>query len=265
MVAPSTAAALDLEGTWYVLVHYRDDATANPDSDRWLDRVWVFTRKDSRLHWTEYPMVVFNDTSGRFEAHAGNAHSRVLAAWEPNPGQRKTIEHGPTVGQRGSKTKSLRGSDARGWTSTRRQTPGSAAGSVMVIGYQESVFIEGLDTLPVFERQDVFGNATKKSAEGYTRFTVTEIDEQGQLHGTYERDDHQLGRFRMWRTPPVRKPKGRGSSYDHKQTQFIDELNERARNGDVEAQRLLRDMQTAARSERLDYGSKPSSANTNEP
>jgi hypothetical protein len=257
---PSAAAPLQLEGTWYVLVHFRDSATANPDSDRWLDLVWVFSRKGSRLQWTEYPMVVFADTSGRFEARRGNPRSRVLAAWEPNAAQRRTIDRGPTVGQRGSKTKSLSGSNEQGWRTTRRRPPGGSAGSAMVIGYQEKAVIEGLGGLPVFERQDVFGNGTQQTTEGYTLFAVTEIDEKGRLHGRFERDDHRRGRFRMWRTPPMREPTRRARSWEEKQTQMVEDLIERAARGDVDAQRQLRELQALVEGEPLDETDLPSAA-----
>ena len=52
-LAPSpAAAAVDLIGTWFVLIHYRDSMTANPDSDRWEDKVWKIEQKGSRLQWT---------------------------------------------------------------------------------------------------------------------------------------------------------------------------------------------------------------------
>ena len=37
-LAPA-AGAVELEGTWHVLVHYTDDNTANPDQPRWEDRL----------------------------------------------------------------------------------------------------------------------------------------------------------------------------------------------------------------------------------
>ena len=67
-LAPAAASAeLDLEGTWHVLVHYRDAKTANADTERWEDRLWVFEAAGDRLRWTEFPIVVFDDESGRFE------------------------------------------------------------------------------------------------------------------------------------------------------------------------------------------------------
>jgi len=193
VLAPAAARAeapLDLEGTWFVLIHYQDPSSANPDAWRWRDRVWNFARKGTRLQWTEYPLVIFEDTTGRFEQTAGNPRSRVLAAWEPNAKQAKTLAEGPRINTRGSKTKTLRGSDAGGWESSRRMAQTSAS----VMGYHEQLSIQGLGALPVLERRDVVGNALTKFGEGLTRYAVGEIRDDGRQHG----------RFRAWRTAPVR-------------------------------------------------------------
>jgi len=199
--ASQAGAPLDLEGTWFVLIHYKDPASANPDAWRWRDRAWNFARKGTRLQWSEYPMVIFEDTSGRFEKIPGNPRSRVLAAWEPNATQGETIAGGPRVNPRGAKIKTLRGSDSQGWQSSRRMAQTSAS----VMGYHEQLSIHGLDELPVFERRDVVGNAMTNAGEGLTRYQVTEIRDGGRtLAGSYERDGRQRGLFRAWRTPPVR-------------------------------------------------------------
>ena len=195
------ALALDIEGTWFVLIHYQDPKSANPDAQRWGDRVWDFARKGSRLQWTEYPLVIFKDTRGRFEEIPGNSRSRVLAAWEPNADQAKTIAEGPRVNVRGAKTKTMRGSDAEGWASSRRMSQTSAS----VMGYHEQLSIRELEAMPVFERRDVVGNALTNMGEGLTRYAVSEIRDDGRtLAGTYERDGRHHGRFRAWRTAPVR-------------------------------------------------------------
>ena len=67
LLAASTAQAVELEGTWYVLVHYRDTSSANPGAVRWEDRVWHFQRDGARLLWTDYELVSFVDSRGRFE------------------------------------------------------------------------------------------------------------------------------------------------------------------------------------------------------
>ena len=79
--------ALDLVGTWHVLIHYTDDHTHDPSQMRWDDKVWVFEPTGSRLRWTEYPIVVFRDQAGRFEI-LGSRRVRVLHGWELNEAQR---------------------------------------------------------------------------------------------------------------------------------------------------------------------------------
>jgi len=202
-VSPSAAGSkpINLEGTWYVLIHYQDPKTANPDAMRWKDFVWVFEAEGSRLKWTQYPTVVFEDPVGRFESIQGNPRSRVLAAWEPNPEQRESLSSGPRVSQRGKKVKTLRGSDANGWQSPRR--PLQVGPSVMT--YQENLTIEGLAGLPLFLRQDVVGNRSASDQSEGTRYQVESIEADGRrLSGDYRRDGRQYGTFRMWRTPAPR-------------------------------------------------------------
>jgi hypothetical protein len=196
------AEDVDLLGTWYVLVHYKDESTANPNADRWLDLVWVFAMKGSRLEWQEYPLVVFEDQTGRFEAIPGNPRARTLRAWEPNAEQLAVIDEGPHVNDRGARTKTLRGSSERGWKTPDR--PGMGMGA-SVLGYRERLRIEQPTTLPVFVRTDVLGNEFKTSGEGHTVYTTTEVRDGGDtLVGTYERDGHRRGVFRLRRTPSPR-------------------------------------------------------------
>ena len=188
--------ALDLTGTWYVLIHYQDPETANPEAMRWKDLVWVFTRKGNRLEWTEFPLVVFEDQTGRFENR-----QRILGAWRPNPEQLETIQNGPRVNERGSRAKTLRGSDAQGWSSSRRAPRRSAN----VMSYEETVEIKNLGTLPLFERSDQVGSGVISEDGGATRYQVMEIKPgQRRMVGQYERDGRLKGTFELRRTQAVR-------------------------------------------------------------
>lgn len=191
--------AVDLVGTWYVLAHYRDSATANPDAYRWDDRVWVFEMKGSRLSWTEYPIVVFNDESGRFEMQAGGVRGRVLAAWEPSRGQMMQIRKGLEINPRGSKTKTLRGSSERGWESFGQQRAMSASS----IGYSEKWRITRVLELPTFERLDTLGSVRAETIDGLTRWATSEIV-GGELRGEFQRDESRRGSFRMMRAGRVK-------------------------------------------------------------
>lgn len=207
--------AVDLIGSWYVLIHYRDSFTANPDSDRWDDKLWTFEKKGSRLQWTEYPIVVFHDRDGRFGPVAGNPRARILHAWEPNAAQQSEIDRGLPVNQRGSKRKSLRGSPTRGYKSFSVQRTISAA----TVGYVETWSIDSPASLPVFTRDDALGTEAALAsrdqdgvASGRTRYTTLEVSADGRvLSGKFSRDENRIGSFSMQRagTPKDLESDGR--------------------------------------------------------
>jgi murein DD-endopeptidase MepM/ murein hydrolase activator NlpD len=197
-LAAPAAAQVALEGTWYVLIHYKDDHATNKDEERWDDRVWVFKRKGQRLEWSEYPIVVFDDESGRFERRSTGQYARILHYWQPSDAQLADIRDGLKVNTRGSKTKSLRGSDQKGWSSDRR----SSAASASVITYSESWSIDDPSTMPVFTRSDHMGGGQTDSIEGVTRYT-TKVVKEGELSGDFVRDESRRGTFRLLRSAAV--------------------------------------------------------------
>jgi hypothetical protein len=198
--APGSADEVQLAGTWYVLVHYKDAATGNPDAERWDDRVWVFERKGGRLRWTEYPIAVFRDETGRFERRSTGQYARILHHWEPSPAQRTDIADGLQVNTRGSKRKTLRGSDAAGWSSDRAR----GAASASTLSYSEVWSVEGLPDRPVFSRSDFLSGVQTGSMEGVTRYATISVSKGGDLlTGTFERDDSRRGVFRMMRSGAV--------------------------------------------------------------
>ena len=212
--APAHAAApLELSGTWYVLVHYTDSESANPSRVHWEDRIWVFERKGDTLEWKDYPIVVFDDESGRFEKLGGNRASRVLGAWEPSPAQQAEIAHGLQYNTRGSKTKTLRGSDARGWRSAAPE----AAPSASVLTYSETWSIEGLPAKPVFLRDDALGGGRAESLEGRTQYRVEEISpDASELRGSFDRDGACRGSFRMMRSGTAEVVRGSGKTNEER-------------------------------------------------
>ncbi len=253
--ANDAAEPMTLDGTWYVVVHYRDSHTANPDADRWEDKVWVFQRKGSRLHWTEYPIVVFDDRSGRFEARAGNRRARTLEKWEPNDAQRAEIADGPRVNTRGSKEKSLRGSDTKGYESMG----GLRAQSATVIGYHETWVIEDPVGLPVFSRTDVLGmgrsartGGDEQNMDGVTRYATLERIDADTLRGRYARDESKAGEFVMMRAGAVRGLKTDGRTPNEKARDraaeaIAEEVQRRAAEGDPEAIEAIREYQRQQR------------------
>lgn len=191
----------DLVGAWHVLVHYQDSATENVDAKRWEDRIWVFEKVGDQLRWTDYPIVVFDDDTGRFENIGGNRASRVLDYWEPNAAQQDQIRAGLAINSRGSRSKTLSGSNATGWTSARR---GGSYKSSRFITYEETWIIEGLPDAPRFERQDSMGSGGSDDFEGRTVYETTSIEAGGDvLRGKFDRDGTRKGTFRLARTGEV--------------------------------------------------------------
>ncbi len=201
LVLPAIAQAVELDGYWYVLVHYQDKDTNKPEAWRWEDRVWRFQKKGDRLEWREWPIVSLQNETGRFENLSGNRAARVVAAWEPNAEQLADIKDGLVANTRGEKNKTLRASGGgTGWESG----DGASGASAMVITYSETWTISGLPDAPVFSREDSMGSASSESMEGRTQYRTEAVRDGGaELTGTFERDGSRRGRFRMIRSSEV--------------------------------------------------------------
>ena len=218
-IAPA-ARAVELEGTWYVLVHYQDKESPKPEAWHWEDRVWKFERKGDRLEWTDYPIVVFEDERGRFEnlGHMGR-ESRVAGAWEPSPAQLADVKDGLQVNSLGVKTKSLRAKDAgAAWSSSEGAGPNSAS----VITYTEHWSVEGLPDRPVFSRADSMGSGGAEEMSGRTEYRTAEVVDGGEeLHGSFDRDGTRIGNFRMIRSGQTEAVKGSGLTQGQRTMQMF--------------------------------------------
>ena len=222
LLAPAAAArAADLPdrltGTWHVLVHYRDDHAHDPKQLRWDDRLWVFEREGERLKWTEYPLVIFQDDTGRFEQLGSAKASRVVGAWEPTPAQLAEIAAGLSYNTRGTKSKTLRYTGG-GWRSASRPTAASAS----VVSYTESWNIEGTPELPEFRREDTLGGERTETLDGVTLYAVTERDPSGdEWSGSYERDGTRHGVFTMRRAGAASVTKGSGKTQEQRLREYF--------------------------------------------
>jgi len=197
LLVAAPASALDLSGTWHVLVHYKDAGSNNPDFERWQDRIWVFSKGEGGITWSDYPIVVFKDQSGRFEKSSSGL-SRVLGYWEPDEAQLEEISQGLSINPRGARTKTLSGDETQGWTSRKKSR--RSYRSARFVTYQETWTIENPD-LPRFIRDDVMGSASTESMEGRTLYTTTAVEEGGNLLvGDFDRDSGaRHGSFEMRR------------------------------------------------------------------
>jgi hypothetical protein len=188
-----------LLGAWHVLVHYWDVASSGSGAERWDDRAWVFEREGDRLRWTEYPIVNFDDETGRFEDGAVNRADRILGYWEPDAAQLADIRDGLAVNERGMAAATLRRSEGS-WVSAPERGPSSAS----TIRYVESWRVESTPVGPIFERQEALRSERAEDLSGVTIYTTRSVANEGRrLRGDFERDGTQRGTFTMTRAAGV--------------------------------------------------------------
>jgi hypothetical protein len=188
----SDGPGIELLGDWHLTIHYRDEASGNPDARRWDDRLWRFEPRGTRMQWTEFPIVLFEDQQGRFETTEGERTVRTLDFWEPNAAQLAQITRGLLVNPRGAKSKGMRGSVRRGYGSVG----GLRSESVSVIGYSESWSVRGLPSQPVFTQDVVMGSGRTEDMEGRTRYTAESVSDDGrEVRGRFGRDGTRHGTF----------------------------------------------------------------------
>jgi hypothetical protein len=184
---------------WHVLVHYEDAASSGAERQRWDDRAWVFEREGDRLRWTEYPIVVFDDETGRFEKDGANRASRILHHWQPDEAQLADIENGLAVNERGMAAATLRRSEGS-WVSE----PKHAAPSASMIRYVESWRVDPAAEGPIFKREDALRSERVEDLIGVTIYTTRAVADDGRwLRGDFERDGTQHGTFTMTRAAGV--------------------------------------------------------------
>jgi hypothetical protein len=188
-----------LLATWHVLVHYEDAASSGAERERWDDRAWVFEREGDRLRWTEYPIVVFDDETGRFEKDGANRASRIPHHWQPDEAQLADIENGLAVSERGMVAVTLRRSEGS-WVSE----PKHAAPSASMIRYVESWRVDPAAEGPIFKREDALRSERVEDLIGVTIYTTRAVADDGRwLRGDFERDGTQHGTFTMTRAAGV--------------------------------------------------------------
>jgi hypothetical protein len=186
-------------GAWHVLVHYEDAASAGAERERWEDRAWVFEREADRLRWTEYPIVIFEDETGRFESDGANRASRTRNHWQPDEVQLADIKDGFAVNEQGVASVTLRISE-ESWVSGPKQ----AAPSASMILYDEGWRIDPAAEGPVFKREDALRSERAEDLTGVTIYTTRAIADGGRLlRGDFERDGEQRGTFTMTRAAGV--------------------------------------------------------------
>jgi hypothetical protein len=199
LCAGPAAAEFDPVGTWYVLVHYRDLRSAQPDQVQWEDRLWVIEREGEGLRFREFPAVRFDDEGGRYE-RAGEVAARTLGAWEPSEAQRREIAAGLAADPYGAREKRLRRTEA-GFSSAK-----SRFDSARVVGFESTVEIDLAGAqAPRFVVSDTLGSsAAAQGLEGRTEYRGEAVAPDGSVAGRFDRDGRGVGTFVLLRSGAAR-------------------------------------------------------------
>ncbi|MBW2713255.1 MAG: hypothetical protein JRC77_05830 [Deltaproteobacteria bacterium] len=214
--------AFSIEGLWYVLVHYTDDHAMDPEGWHWEDHLWAIKIEDEKMRWRDYAIVIFDDTTGRFERVGRNPLSKVTGAWEPSPEQRENIRLGLRANERGSQSKRLKSvpqgesaSQGKGESQILWESKGAAPPtSASMVTFSSIWRVERQDGMPIFSWNDLLDSGRAESMEGRTEFRCERIDENGVVHGRFDRDGVRHGRFRLYRSGelvPLKKKKKKWS------------------------------------------------------
>jgi hypothetical protein len=191
LLAAQAARGIELEGTWYLLVHYRDASSSNPDALRWEDRVWHFQRDGERLLWTDYELVDFVDARGRFERDR-----RVVGPWEPSRSQRREIERGLFANPRGARVLALEETEDGGWETRADADALRKSHSALSFGLAGSV-ARSRD-LPIFRIDEMLHRPDSLTSLSHTVMTTKTASQSGdRLTGSYTRSGARAGSFRM--------------------------------------------------------------------
>lgn len=182
---------IDLSGDWYVLVHYKDDDSADKSITKFKDVVWTIEQTPNSMAWEEYPYVVFSDDQELYRRQAMQEH----LPWEPDASGWERIREGVEVSSRAMKRKRLKGSVAEGYSSL----PALGTGGFTTMTFESTWTVTFEPRALRLEIVDSLSGAGLEGMEGSTVYEVREAAGPDELRGRFDRETLH-GKFRMVRS-----------------------------------------------------------------
>jgi hypothetical protein len=182
-------ATLDLSGSWYVLLRFKDSKSADKTIEKFKDFAWAVEQTAQTLTWEYYPYVVFDEEAEQFRRHAMMNHKH----WEPDAGQWKVIKDALPVSARAMSRKRMKGNLEAGFRSLPPLTSGGfntmTFSRVWDVQYKpEKVQITIVDSLS--------GSHGLEGMDEAILYAITERVDDGEFRGTYT-ESTKSGTFRM--------------------------------------------------------------------
>ncbi len=188
----SDLASLDLSGRWYVLIHYKDDRSADESLVKFKDFAWSVKQEDGKVEWENFPYVLFSEDQELVRKEAMRQHS----GWQPSEALWSRIRERIGVSSRAAAKKTLRGSREKGFESL----PPMGMGGANTLSFSrdwkltfapEKVRVQITDSLS--------GGAGLEGMEDSIVYEITERVSDGDLRGEFT-EPHKRGTLRMVRT-----------------------------------------------------------------
>jgi hypothetical protein len=191
--APATDfTKLDLSGSWYVLIHYKDAQSEDKSITKFKDFVWTVEQTANTLTWEHYPYVMFGEDAELVRRQAMRGHT----AWEPDDALWTQLKTAVEVSSRALARKRLTGSVAQGWKSLAPL--GSGGLNTMSFTRNWDVSMKP-DRVSIVIVDSLSGTAGLGGMEEATTYEIRERVGDGELRGSYEEGDKR-GTFRMVRS-----------------------------------------------------------------
>ncbi len=187
---PQEPPLLDLSGEWYVLLHYRDGNSPDPDGVRFRDFGWSIQQGEGEIVFRTYPYVVFEEELEQLR----KGYMRAAERWDPDPATMARLREELPVSPRAATSERLLGSRAVGFRS-----PSSGPGGVNTLTFTRDWRVRFEPGVVRVEIEDALGG--HQGFEEMHETTVYEIQERtgpGELRGVY-REGKREGTFRMLR------------------------------------------------------------------
>jgi hypothetical protein len=189
---PVDLTKVDLNGSWYVLIHYKDSQSEDKSITKFKDFVWTIEQTANTLTWEQYPYVIFSEDAEVVRRQAMRGHT----AWEPDEAQWAQLKLAVDVSSRALTRKRMTGSVEKGWKSLAPL--GSGGLNTMSFTRNWDVGFKP-DKISIVIVDSLSGATGLGGIEESTTFEVTQRVSPGELRGTYE-EGTKRGTFRMVRS-----------------------------------------------------------------
>ncbi len=198
LLAPGARAAdadfskADLNGSWYVLIHYTDSGSENKDAKRFKDFAWTIEQTSNTITWEYYPFVFFGEDSELVRRQA----MKDATAWEPTEAEWASVREAVDVSSRALQRKRMTGSNAAGWKSLAPL--GSGGLNTMSFSRNWQVSFEP-DRVSIVIVDSLSGSGGLEGMEEAISYELRERVSADEYRGTYSEGDKR-GTLRMVRS-----------------------------------------------------------------